>query len=101
MSLVEALTESDVALVRPSLTVRGRRIEIPGKLRTGDYAEFRAGGPIRIFDRNWNMLRRVPAPGDTPVLAAGANRAELSAAAPATLKLTLISQGERFGEKRP
>jgi len=93
VSLVEALKESDASLLRPSLTIQGRRIEILGKLRTGDYAEFWANGPIRIFDRNWKPLRSMSATKPIPTLAPGENCMELSADTPAPLKLTVITLG--------
>ncbi len=93
VSLVEALKESDASLLRPSLTIQGRRIEIPGKLRTGDYAEFWTNGPIRIFDRNWKPLRSMSAASPIPILAPGENCMELSADTSAPLKLTVITLG--------
>jgi hypothetical protein len=93
VSLVEALQESDATLRHPSLSVLGRRIEIPGELRTGDYAEFRASGPVRVFDRNWKLQRSVSVAKPIPTLARGENRIELSADTPAPLKLTVITLG--------
>lgn len=93
---VEALTESQVPLSHPELIIGDKVLAIPADLKTGDYAEFQADGPIRVFDRNGSLLSSVEVGSDLPMLQAGENRVTLRAAT-APAKLTSITTGALLG----
>jgi hypothetical protein len=90
---VEALTESEVPLRHPQLIVGDKALAIPADLKTGDYVEFQADGPIRVFDRNGSLLSSIDIGSDLPALQGGENRVSLRAAAAAPAKLTCITTG--------
>ncbi len=94
ISLVEALAESEIPLKNPELTVAGKMLSIPLELKTGDYAEFTADGPVPVFDRNGTGLSSVDTSGDPPVLQTGENRITLRATAAARAKFTMITVGD-------
>ncbi len=96
VSLVEALAESEVPLKNPELIVGDRAFAIPRDLKTGEYAEFMAEGPARVFDRNGTELSSFAPPRDLPVLSAGESRITLRAAGPASAKFTAITVGEKL-----
>jgi hypothetical protein len=90
---VEALAESEVPLKDLELTVGEKAFPLPAELKTGDYAEFWAEGPVRVFDRNGAGLSSLDVPGDTPLLQAGENRISLRAGGAARAKFTAILVG--------
>jgi len=94
VALVEALAESEVPLKDAGLAVGDRTFAIPRELRTGEYAEFTADGPVQVFDRNGAEPSSFDPPRDLPILSPGANQILLRAAAPASAKLTTITTGE-------
>jgi len=105
---VEALAESEAVLKAPSFSVGRNRITVPADLKTGDYAEYRGDGPVRVFDRNGRTLETVTPTfaaadgagkgaaeaGAPPTLAAGANRVGLEGQGAAPVTLTVITLGE-------
>ncbi len=91
---VEALAESPTVLARPRLAVGDSAVTLPVELKTGDYAKWWPGGPVRVFDRNGATLRTLKAPGPAPRLPAGPARVTLTADRPAAAKLTVITQGK-------
>jgi len=94
ITLVEALAESEVPLKDPELVVGGKSLCLPVELNTGDYAEFTATGPVRVFDRNGTMLSSFEVTNDRPTLQAGENRVVLRAAGAGCAKLTIITVGD-------
>jgi len=94
VALVEALAESEIVLKHPQVIVGEKTLTIPTELRTGDYAEFWADGPLRVFDRNGTLLSSFDPCGDLPTLEAGVNRVELRAAGAASVKFTPITVGD-------
>jgi hypothetical protein len=99
VSRVEALAESETVVERPGLVMGETRLTVPATLKTGDYAEFWADGPLRVFDRNGVTLSEVTPPtstppGPAPVLKTGGNRLRLAGPAGAAVKLTVITLGE-------
>jgi hypothetical protein len=94
VTLVEALAESEVPLKNPELVVAGETFSIPVELKTGDYAEFMADGPVRVFDRNGTMLSSFASQDRPLTLPAGENRIVLRAAGAARAKFTAITVGD-------
>jgi hypothetical protein len=90
---VEAVDERSSVLKDFEIFAGQASITIPGEMKTGDYAEYWADGPIRIFDRNGILLRTVPANG-APVLRAAENKLTVRASGSGTAKLTVISLGK-------
>lgn len=90
---VEALAESEIPLDHPELAVGDRTLAIPASLKTGDYAEFQAEGPLRVFDRNGVLLSSIEIKHPLPVLQPGDSRVTLRAAAPAPARFTCITTG--------
>ncbi len=90
---VEALAELDAPLKQPALEIGGKKFVVPAELNTGDYAEFRDGGDLRIFDKQGQQLQTFRAPDDVPQITAGPARVKLAAPA-GSAKLTLITLGE-------
>ena len=91
---IEALAESAATVKNPEITVGQAKLVVPVELRAGDYAEYWAEGPVRVFDRNGVTLGTVKPEGQSPELAAGGNRIALGAASPGPVKLTVITLGE-------
>jgi len=91
---IEALAESEAPLQHPELTIGDRTLVIPADLKTGDYAEFWAEGPLNIFNRNGRLLSSFEIRDALPMLQPGENRVTLRAAAPAPAKLTCIATGD-------
>ena len=91
---IEALAELDAPLQQPALELNGERFVLPVNLGTEDYAEFRDGADIRVFDKQGKLLQSIHPAARGPQLPAGASRIKLDAAAGGTAKLTLISLGE-------
>jgi hypothetical protein len=89
---VEALAELDTPLTRPVLAVGGKKFVLPVDLGTEDYAEFRDGGDLRVFDKQGQLLQTVRPAGRVPQLPAGPSRIQLEAGGGAA-KLTVITLG--------
>jgi len=89
---VVAMAEHNNKLRDIEIAAGSGKIAIPGEMKTGDYAEYWGSGPIRIFDKNGNLLRTEQA-GAAPMLAAGENTLSIKAAGPGTVKLTAITMG--------
>jgi hypothetical protein len=100
VTLVEALAESEVPLKNPELTVGAKTFSIPVELKTGDYAEFWADGPVRVFDRNGIPLSSFDPEGGPPALQAGENPIVLHAAGAASARFTAITVGEALPGQR-
>ena len=90
---VEALAELDAPLQQPALEIDGKKFVLPVQLGAEDYAEFRDGGELRVFDKQGKLLQTLHAPGDVPQLPAGPAHIKLNAAGGAA-KLTVITLGE-------
>ena len=90
---VEALAELDTPLKRPALEISGKKFEIPVDLASGDYAECRGGGDVRIFDKQGTLLHTFHPTGDVPQIPAGPSRIKLAAPPGGIAKLTLITAG--------
>jgi len=93
VAAVEALAESEVPLKHPEIEVADKTLAIPADLNPGDYAEFRADGKLRIFDRNGMSLSTIDISSAPPTLSPGENRLALRAPTPSPAKLTLIITG--------
>lgn len=94
VSRVEALKESEAVLRNPRLLVGDRVFNIPAELRTGDYAEYWAAGPIRIFDAN-GAEKGSFAPKESPLpLTGGHNTIRLEGESFAPVKFTAVMLGE-------
>jgi hypothetical protein len=90
---VEALAEFDTPLKQPALEINGRKFVVPADLGTEDYAEFRDGGELRVFDKQGKLLQTIHPDDGVPQLPAGPSRIKLVAPA-GSAKLTLITLGE-------
>jgi hypothetical protein len=93
VAAVEALVEQDVPLRHPEIGMGDKTLTIPTDLRVGDYAEFQADGPVRVFDRNGTLLSSFEMTGEPPLWQGGANRVTLRAGAPAGAQLTSLTTG--------
>ena len=91
---IEALAELDAPLKQPALELNGEKFVLPVDLGTEDYAEFRDGADIRVFDKQGKLLQTIPPAARAPQLPAGPSRLKLDAVAGGAAKLTLISVGE-------
>ncbi len=91
---IEALAEADAGLKNPELVIGNARLLVPAELKTGDYAEFEATGPVKIFDRNGTLLSSVNPVGGPPRLQPNENTIILKSASPAAARLTVITMGE-------
>jgi hypothetical protein len=91
---VEALAEAEVPLKNPELTLGGETFSLPVELKTGDYAEFTADGPVRVFDRNGTGLSSLDPREHALTLPAGESRIVLRAAEAACAKLTVVTIGD-------
>jgi len=94
VSLVEALAESEATLKNPEIVSGGSRFVVPVELNTGDYAEYWADGPLRVFDRNGVLLETIKPPDKTPLVPAGRGKLQLGGPTPGMIKVTLITPGE-------
>jgi len=93
IATVEALAESEMPLKHPEIELAGKTLAIPVDLNPGDYAEFRADGRLRIFDRNGMSLASIDIPSAPPTLDSGETRLALRAGTPSPVKLTVITAG--------
>lgn len=89
---VEALAEHSAPMNNIVVSLGNSTVAIPGSMDPGDYAEYWASGPIRIFDENGKLLRTVTVSTD-PTVAAGFNTIRLRSAIPGRVKFTLIATG--------
>ncbi|MCL5743610.1 MAG: hypothetical protein M1541_06745 [Acidobacteria bacterium] len=71
---VEALKETPLPLVNPTLRINGRRVVFPVRLETDWYLEYSGAGKARIFDANGFTKAEVAPAGPVPQLRRGANR---------------------------
>jgi hypothetical protein len=98
VGLVEALAESETLLKAPELSIGGDKMTIPAELKTGDYAEFWADGPVRCFDRNGVLLCTVKPTGAAPTVQPGENRLVVGGTLPPVpVELTTITLGGVIG----
>jgi hypothetical protein len=93
VSLVEALSEAEVPLKNLELALGSETLSLPLELKTGDYAELMADGPVRVFDRDGVQLSSLDPPSHALTLPTGENRLLLRAAGPARAKLTVVTIG--------
>ncbi len=90
---VEALAELDAPLKQPVLEIGTEKMTLPVDLGTDDYAEFRDGGDLRVFDKQGQLLQSIRPAGRVPHLPNGASRVDLRAAEGGAAKLTVITLG--------
>jgi len=91
---VDALAELDAPLKRPTLEVAGGKFILPVDLGMEDYAEFRDGTDVRVFDKQGQLLQTIHPPDCVPQLPASTSRIKLDATGGGSAKLTLITLGE-------
>jgi hypothetical protein len=90
---VEALDERNSTLKDVKISAGPAAITIPTGMNTGDYAEYWAGGTIRVFDRNGVLLLTSPV-NSGPQLKTGENKLAVQAAGPGTMVFTAITLGK-------
>jgi len=90
---VEALKENDTVVKNLFVKVGDKKISIPVKMHTGDYAEFWGGGNIRVFDKNGMLRFDLPTSAQLPYLVRGDNSVLLGADNAASFKMTFITFG--------
>ncbi len=91
---VEALAELDAPLKQPTLELGGGKFILPVDLGSEDYAEFRDGTDVRVFDKQGKLLQTIHSPNRVPQLPANTSRIKLDATGGGSAKLTLITLGE-------
>ena len=91
---VDALAELDAPLKRPTLEVAGGKFVLPVDLGVEDYAEFRDGADVRVFDKQGKLLQSTHPADRVPQLPANTSRIKLDATGGGSAKLTLITLGE-------
>jgi hypothetical protein len=91
---VEALAEHEMPLTNPEFALGGERLLVTARLNPGDYVEFWAEGPARVFDRNGALLSTLDPVGGPLRLQAGENRLRFRCDSPAAARLTAITTGE-------
>lgn len=91
---VEALAESDVVVKNPELAIGDTKLVIPVELKTGDYVEYWANGPARVFDRNGKQLATLNLPSSHAQLCAGETVITLSGSSNAAVEFTAITVGQ-------
>jgi len=94
VSLVEALAESEATIENPEISADGIRLTMPVELKTGDYAEYWANGPLQVFDHNGMLLRTIENVGQPPLVPAGETEFSLRSTTSGQVKLTLITLGK-------
>ena len=91
---IEALAELDTPLKRPTLELGDGKFILPMDLGTEDYAEFRDGADVRVFDKQGKLLQTIHPADRVPQLPANTSRIKLDATEGGAAKLTLITLGE-------
>jgi hypothetical protein len=91
---IEALSESDVFLQNPTITIGDTTLSIPAELHSGDYAEFWANDSVSIFDRNGVRLSTLKPSGAVPTLESGDGEILVRGLKPASVVLTTITAGD-------
>jgi hypothetical protein len=99
VALLEALAVEEAVLMMPEFTIGDTRLSITAALRTGDYAELRDDGRIRVVDRTGDVLTVMDPFGGVPTLQPGMNRLGLRSGEPAAGLLTLFLKAA--GRDRP
>jgi hypothetical protein len=90
--LVEALAEQKSILKDFEVSTGSTKLDIPGEIATGEYAEYWGDGPIRLFDANGSLIRTVT-PNSAPTIARGVNNVWVKASGQGNVKLTAITMG--------
>jgi hypothetical protein len=94
VSRVEAIEESPAVLRNPRLVAGENVFSIPAELQAGDYAEYWAEGPLRIFDAN-GVEKQVLMPSDAALPLPGGNASlRLEADSSVPVKLTVVTLGD-------
>lgn len=81
LSPIKALPLRDQPLSRPQVVINGQRVIFPVDMLPGQYLEYRAGAPCRLFAGNGDVLGEVvpEEPDGCPDLAAADNTLEFAA----------------------
>jgi hypothetical protein len=100
VSRVEALKQSNAVLRNPRLVAGKNVFSIPAELQTGDYVEYWAHGPLRIFDAN-GVEKQVLAPQDAALpLPSGSTFLRLEGDGCVPVRLTVITLGDAIAYPR-
>ena len=95
---VKALPVVDIEIENPSITIRGKKITFPGKLKTGQYLEFNSMTDCKLYGTDGNLVGDVTPQGDVPQLRQGENSVEWSCDGPTDrsvrARVTVIGHGE-------
>lgn len=91
---VEALTEGDLELRNPRISMGHAAMSVLTSLRLGDYADVWGDAPVRIFDRAGVLLRTFPPRAPGLQLAPNENHSRIEAEGPRPAKVTAIVLGE-------
>lgn len=94
ISRVEALAESDTTIKNPVIAIGDAKLALPVDLAAGDFAEYWADGPVRVFNRHGVLLSQFDLPTAPPQLVPGENDIHVTHLAPGRVKLNLITLGE-------
>ena len=105
LSPIKALPTKKVKLRNPAIEIGGRRVVFPVALESGAYIEFESESDCRLYSERGELIGRIQPEGERPLLAAGNNEATFTCEGPdgyrARANVTVISQGEPLGGKRP
>jgi hypothetical protein len=92
VSSVEALEEREGVLKDVAVSAGSRSIKVANEMRTGDYAEYWATGPVRVFNKNGRLLSTTPI-ANGPQLVRGENTVSVTATGSGASVFTAITLG--------
>jgi hypothetical protein len=98
ISRIEALSEQNIPLKSPAIVLGKKICRLPITLKTGDYAEYWSGGPLRVFNRNGVLLSTINKLDSELDVLPGENHISLKFDGGGSAKFTaiLLGQGMAF-----
>ena len=97
LSPIRAVPLVSATLVNPAVTIGGKRIVFPVKLKSGSYLEFHSPSDCKAYGPKGDLIGPVKPQGDVPSLRAGDNEVAFTCDGPtdvsARARVTVISKG--------
>jgi hypothetical protein len=98
LSPIKALPLVSTKLVRPAVTIGGRRVVFPVEIESGCYLECRSAGDCQLYGPQGQVLRSVVPEGEIPWLESGVNEVHFEWDASGDVcpraNVTIVSFGE-------